>query len=153
MTMQTIQTTRKRDDSLMYEEDKDSVILRLRVELAQERAKRKELALVERDWSRERARTEHALERALVDERVHGLELEASRVKLERELVRLREEKESWGREKVKERLAMEQLAEKCERAKRREEKVVRSLREEIEEMKELLEKVGREEIHGIESA
>ena len=141
MTMQTIQTTRKRDDSLMYEEDKDSVILRLRVELVQERAKRKELALVERDWSRERARTEHALERALVDERVHGLELEASRVKLERELVRLREEKESWGREKVKERLAMEQLAEKCERAKRREEKVVRSLREEIEEMKELLEK------------
>ena len=88
----------------MYEEDKDSVILRLRVELAQERAKRKELALVERDWSRERARTEHALERALVDERVHGLELEASRVKLERELVRLREEKESWEREKVKER-------------------------------------------------
>ena len=56
MTIQTIQTTRKRDDdSLMYEEDKDSVILRLRVELAQERAKRKELALVERDWSRERS--------------------------------------------------------------------------------------------------
>ena len=101
----SIQTTRKRDDSVMYEEDKDSVILRLRVELAQERAKRKGLALVERDWSRERARTEDALERALVDERVHGLELEASRVKLERELVRLREEKESWEREKVKERL------------------------------------------------
>ena len=78
----SIQTTRRKDDSVMYEEDKDSVILRLRVELAQERAKRKELALVERDWSRERARTEHALERALVDERVHGLELEASRVKL-----------------------------------------------------------------------
>ena len=135
----------------MYEEDKDSVILRLRVELAQERAKRKELALVERDWSRERARTEHALERALVDERVHGLELEASRVKLERELVRLREEKESWEREKVKERLAMEQLAEKCERAKRREEKVVRSLREEIEEMKEFLEK-ERDEKRSMES-
>jgi hypothetical protein len=76
----SIQTTRRKDDSVMYEEDKDSVILRLRVELAQERAKRKELALVERDWSRERARTEHALERALVDERVHGLELEASKV-------------------------------------------------------------------------
>ena len=103
----SIQTTRRKDDSVMYEEDKDSVILRLRVELAQERAKRKELALVERDWSRERARTEHALERALVDERVHGLELEASRVKLERELVRLREEKESWEREKVKERLLL----------------------------------------------
>lgn len=138
-------------DVCSHVEDKDAIILRLRVELATERAKRKELLLMERDASRERARTEHALERALVDERVHGLELEAMRVKLEREVVSLREEKENRKREKEKERRAMERLAEKSERAKRREEKVVKSLREEIEEMRDFLEK-EREEKRTMES-
>ena len=66
-------------------EDKDSIILRLRVELATERASRKEIAILSMAGSRERARTEHALERALVDERVHALELRALKVKLEKE--------------------------------------------------------------------
>ena len=125
--------------------DKDSVILRLRVELAQERARRKEETRAERDLRKERMLAEHALERALVDERVHGLELEAEVSRIRRDCDGLKKREDVLTKENKRNMEEMEILAERAERGKSREKKVTNVLREESEELRELLTRSRKE--------